>query len=94
MDLIIKNDVERIETMKLTRKILLISPFHFDIAIVRSLVSLANGGIEDKDRMLRVCLATLSEIGMFHSLFLHFVLKFLNIICFLSSNYVSFLHNI
>lgn len=66
MDLIIKNDVERIETMKLTRKILLISPFHFDVSIVRSLVSLANGGIEDKDRMLRVCLATLSEIGMLH----------------------------
>lgn len=65
MDLLNKNDVERIEAMKLIRKILLISSSNFDKSMARSLVSLANGGIEDKDRMLRVCLATLSEIGWF-----------------------------
>lgn len=51
------------EALKLIRKVLMLSPFDFDIAIARSLVSLANGGIEEKDRMLRVCLGTLLELG-------------------------------
>lgn len=53
------------EALKLIRKVLMLSPSDFDIAIARSLVSLANGGFEEKDRMLRVCLGTLSELGMF-----------------------------
>lgn len=63
MDLALKNDAERIEAMKLIRKALMLSPSNFSAAISRSLVSLANGGIEEKDRMLRVCLAILSELG-------------------------------
>lgn len=65
LDLALKNDVERIEAMKLIRKALMLSPTNFSAAISRSLVSLANGGIEEKDRMLRVCLAVLSELGRF-----------------------------
>lgn len=41
----------------------MLSPSNFSAAISRSLVSLANGGIEEKDRMLRVCLGMLSELG-------------------------------
>lgn len=58
-----KNDVERTEALKLMRKILLLSPSRFDVAMARSLVALANGGIEEKDRMLRACLAILCELG-------------------------------
>lgn len=60
----LKNDVERIESMKLIRKILLLSPSNFHISLGRSLVALANGGMEEKDRLLRICLATLCELGM------------------------------
>jgi rapamycin-insensitive companion of mTOR len=64
LDLVLKNDVERIEAMKLIRKILMLSPSNFHIALGRSLVSLANGVVEERDRMLRICLATLCELGM------------------------------
>lgn len=63
MDVVLRNDVERIQALKLIRKILLISTVKFDISLARSLVSLANGVGEDKDRMLRVCLASLCELG-------------------------------
>ncbi|KAJ8979985.1 hypothetical protein NQ317_016648 [Molorchus minor] len=64
LDLILKNDMERIEAIKLMRKILIISPSQFSMSMARSLVSLANEGTEAKDRMLRICLATLSELGV------------------------------
>lgn len=66
-----KNDGERVEVMKLIRRILALSAINFDKSIARSLVSLANGGVEDKDRTLRACLAILSEIGWYKSLFNH-----------------------
>lgn len=60
--MLLKNEIERIEAMKLIRKVLFLSPSNFDITMSRSLVSLANGGIEEKDRLLRATLATLSEL--------------------------------
>lgn len=60
--MLLKNEVERIEAMKLIRKVLFLSPSNFDVAVCRSLVAIANGGIEEKDRMLRATLATLSEL--------------------------------
>lgn len=66
LDLIQKNDVERVEAMKLIRKILTVAPSQFDISMARGLVSLANEGTEGKDRLLRICLATVSEIGLFN----------------------------
>lgn len=67
LDLVLKNDIERTEAMKIMRKILLTSPTNFHMAMARSLVSLANGGIEEKDRMLRACLAILCELGKLFS---------------------------
>ncbi|CAG9860535.1 unnamed protein product [Phyllotreta striolata] len=67
LDLILRNDAERIEAMKLIRKMLIISPSSFDVSLARCLVSLAYEGTEAKDRMLRVCLATLSELGVLNS---------------------------
>lgn len=53
--------------MKLTRKILLLSPLNFHVSLGRCLVSVANAGIEEKDRMLRICLATLCEMGVMNT---------------------------
>ncbi|XP_017771831.1 PREDICTED: rapamycin-insensitive companion of mTOR isoform X1 [Nicrophorus vespilloides] len=64
LDLAIKYDIERIEAIKLIRRVLLIAPNLFDKVLARCLVSLANGGVEEKDRLLRVCLAALSELGI------------------------------
>ncbi|XP_019772703.2 rapamycin-insensitive companion of mTOR [Dendroctonus ponderosae] len=60
----VKMDLERLESIKLIRKIVTLAPSKLDIAMARSLVSLTNEGTEGKDRMLRICLATLSEIGL------------------------------
>ncbi|XP_050303046.1 rapamycin-insensitive companion of mTOR [Anthonomus grandis grandis] len=62
----LKNDVERVEAMKLIRKMIHIAPKKCDISLARSLVSIANGAPEGKDRLLRICLATLSELGLFN----------------------------
>lgn len=62
-DLALKNDMERIQALSLIRKVLLLSASIFDVSMARSLVALANCGIEEKDRLLRACLACLSELG-------------------------------
>ena len=57
-----RNDMERVQALQLVRRMLLLAPTDVAPSIVRSLVSLANSGTEEKDRMLRPCLAVLSEI--------------------------------
>ncbi|KAK9881647.1 hypothetical protein WA026_017167 [Henosepilachna vigintioctopunctata] len=67
LDLSLRNDTERLEAMKLIRRIILLSPSNFHDSLARCLISLANGGIEEKDRMIRICLATLCELGVLNS---------------------------
>ncbi|XP_069677672.1 rapamycin-insensitive companion of mTOR isoform X2 [Periplaneta americana] len=62
LDLMLKNDVERVQALRLIRRMLVLAPKEFPISLARSLVSLANGAAEEKDRLLRSCLATLAEI--------------------------------
>lgn len=64
LDVVLRNEIERIQALKIIRKILILSPSNFDIALARSLVSLANGVTEEKDRMLRACLAALCELSV------------------------------
>lgn len=61
-DLSVHSDAERMQALRLIRRMLVLAPSTLSPGLVRSLVSLANGAAEEKDRMLRVCLATLSEI--------------------------------
>lgn len=49
---------------------LAISPEIISPMIVRSLVSLGESGVEDGDRMLRACLATLCEFGVLNPILL------------------------
>uniref|UniRef100_A0A1Y1M3X9 Rapamycin-insensitive companion of mTOR n=1 Tax=Photinus pyralis TaxID=7054 RepID=A0A1Y1M3X9_PHOPY len=67
LDLSLRNDMERIQALSLMQKILLLSPVDFDMGMARSLVALANCGIEEKDRMLRACLACLCELGVLNA---------------------------
>ena len=61
-----RNDMERVQALQLVRRMLLLAPTDVTPSIVRSLVSLASSATEEKDRMLRPCLAALSEICEYH----------------------------
>ncbi|XP_004525858.1 rapamycin-insensitive companion of mTOR isoform X2 [Ceratitis capitata] len=64
IDVLLKNDDERAQALKLIRKMLAISPTDINPVLVRCLVSLADSGIDDGDNMLRACLATLCELAV------------------------------
>ncbi|XP_055600389.1 rapamycin-insensitive companion of mTOR isoform X2 [Uranotaenia lowii] len=71
LDVLLKNEEERVQALKLIRKQLVIAPELVCPAVVRCLVSLGESGAEDRtvradreDRMLRACLATLCEFGV------------------------------
>ncbi|XP_065337651.1 rapamycin-insensitive companion of mTOR isoform X2 [Cloeon dipterum] len=58
------SDVERVQALRFCRRIIMCGPNLFPKELARSLVSLANGGAEEKDKILRVCLATLAELAV------------------------------
>lgn len=64
LDIVLRNEIERIQALKLIRKVLVLSAEDFHVALARSLVSLANAVTEEKDRMLRACLAALCELSV------------------------------
>uniref|UniRef100_A0A1A9W1W4 Rapamycin-insensitive companion of mTOR n=1 Tax=Glossina brevipalpis TaxID=37001 RepID=A0A1A9W1W4_9MUSC len=64
IDLMLKNDDERVQALKLIRKMLAISAIDISSVVVRCLVSLADTGIEENDNLLRACLATLCEFAV------------------------------
>ncbi|XP_012265528.2 rapamycin-insensitive companion of mTOR [Athalia rosae] len=67
MDLNLRNEIERIQALRLVRRILLLAPKHFSPALARSLISLTNGGIEEKDPIFRAFLAAVCELGVLNS---------------------------
>lgn len=67
MDVNLRNEMERMQALRLVRRILVLAPRHFSPALARSLVSLTNGGIEERDRAFRAFLATLCELGVLNS---------------------------
>jgi rapamycin-insensitive companion of mTOR len=62
LDVLLKNEEERVQALKLIRKMLSISSLHVSPALVRCLVALGESGTED--RMLRAYLAVLCEFGV------------------------------
>uniref|UniRef100_A0A1Q3G3F7 Putative rapamycin-insensitive companion of tor n=1 Tax=Culex tarsalis TaxID=7177 RepID=A0A1Q3G3F7_CULTA len=71
LDVLLKNEEERVQALKLIRKQLVVAPELVSAVLVRCLVSLGESGAEDRamgvsreDRMLRACLATLCEFGV------------------------------
>lgn len=64
LDLLTRNDVERVHALRLARKMLVTSRKYFSPAIARSIVSNINAGLEEKDNLLRAFLATLCELSV------------------------------
>lgn len=67
LDILLKNEEERIQALKLIRKMISISPELLSPSLVRCLVALGDTSMIENskpDRIVRACLATLSEIGV------------------------------
>ncbi|XP_046400699.1 rapamycin-insensitive companion of mTOR isoform X2 [Ischnura elegans] len=62
VDLVLRNETERVQALRLARRILCEAPRLFPPELICCLVCLANGGAEEKDRLFRAALATLAEI--------------------------------
>uniref|UniRef100_A0A1B0D905 Rapamycin-insensitive companion of mTOR domain-containing protein n=1 Tax=Phlebotomus papatasi TaxID=29031 RepID=A0A1B0D905_PHLPP len=70
LDIVLKNEEERVQALKLIRRMLILAPHLISPVIVRCLVSLGESGAEDGDRMLRSCLAVLCEFGVLNPILL------------------------
>lgn len=67
MDINLRNEMERIQALRLVRRILVLAPRYFSPALARSLISLTNGGIDEKDRGFHAFFSTLCELGVLNS---------------------------
>ncbi|XP_035210908.1 rapamycin-insensitive companion of mTOR-like isoform X2 [Stegodyphus dumicola] len=63
LDILLDNRIERIQALRLMRKVLNIDPHGFPCAFTYCLVSIANEGSQERD-MLRPCLATLAQLTL------------------------------
>ncbi|XP_043466868.1 rapamycin-insensitive companion of mTOR [Leptopilina heterotoma] len=67
MDVNLRTEMERIQALRLVRRILVLAPRYFSPALARSLISLTNGGIDEKDRGFHAFFSTLCELGVLNS---------------------------
>lgn len=61
LDILLDNRMERIQALRLMRKVLSLNPNKFPRAFINCLVSIINEGMQERD-VLRPCLATLSQL--------------------------------
>ena len=62
LDVLVDNMAERAQALRLCRRLLLIDPLFFPVALGRSIVALAFDGSKEKDRLVRASLAILAEL--------------------------------
>ena len=65
LDINLDNDIERLHAMRLIRKIMSVSPEAFPSSLLTVMVSIANDGNKERDKLAKACLASISEIGKF-----------------------------
>lgn len=64
LDILLDNRMERIQALRLMRKILCLNPDKFPRAFTSCLVSIIHEGMQERD-MLRPCLATLAQLSKY-----------------------------
>lgn len=64
IDIVLENRTERIQALRLVRKFLSISPRLFPPAFTRSLVAIAQDGLDEHDTLTRACWALLAELSI------------------------------
>nr|XP_027221348.1 rapamycin-insensitive companion of mTOR-like isoform X1 [Penaeus vannamei] len=67
MDIMLDNQIERVQSLRLTRKMLQVAPSLFPLALARCLVAIARDGAKERDRLLRSALATLNEMAVLNT---------------------------
>lgn len=55
--------MERIQALRVVRRLIRLGPSHCEAAIARALVAVPSASPDDKDRMMRAYLAALCELG-------------------------------
>ncbi|XP_067137023.1 rapamycin-insensitive companion of mTOR isoform X2 [Centruroides vittatus] len=64
LDIVLDNRIERVQALRLVRKLLCIDPQQFPRALTNCLVAIANDGIQERDILVKACLAALSELAL------------------------------
>ncbi|XP_062905684.1 rapamycin-insensitive companion of mTOR isoform X1 [Mobula hypostoma] len=58
------NEVERTQALRLVRKMITVNAALFPSSIANSLIAVGNDGLQERDRMVRACLAILCELAL------------------------------
>lgn len=63
LDVVLRNEMERIQALRVVRRMIRLSAGRCEASIARALVAVPSASPDDKDRMLRAYLAALCELG-------------------------------
>ncbi|MBN3289821.1 RICTR protein, partial [Polypterus senegalus] len=58
------NEVERTQALRLVRKMITVNAALFPSSITNSLIALGNDGLQERDRMVRACIAIICELAL------------------------------
>nr|XP_033788434.1 rapamycin-insensitive companion of mTOR isoform X2 [Geotrypetes seraphini] len=58
------NEVERTQALRLVRKMITVNASVFPSSIANSLIAVGNDGIQERDRMVRACIAIICELAL------------------------------
>ncbi|XP_069163639.1 rapamycin-insensitive companion of mTOR-like isoform X1 [Procambarus clarkii] len=67
MDIMLDNQIERLQSLRLARRMLQVAPSLFPEALARCLIAIARDGAKERDRLLRSALATLNEMAVLNT---------------------------
>ncbi|XP_062828531.1 rapamycin-insensitive companion of mTOR isoform X8 [Anolis carolinensis] len=57
------NEVERTQALRLVRKMITVNASIFPSSVTNSLIAVGNDGLQERDRMVRACIAIICELG-------------------------------
>uniref|UniRef100_A0A673I8A9 Rapamycin-insensitive companion of mTOR-like n=1 Tax=Sinocyclocheilus rhinocerous TaxID=307959 RepID=A0A673I8A9_9TELE len=57
------NEVERTQALRLVRKMITVNAQLFPSSLTNSLIAVGNDGLQERDRMVRACIAIICELG-------------------------------
>ncbi|XP_039203875.1 rapamycin-insensitive companion of mTOR isoform X1 [Crotalus tigris] len=58
------NEVERTQALRLVRKMITVNASLFPSSVINSLIAVGNDGLQERDRMVRACIAIICELAI------------------------------
>uniref|UniRef100_A0A4W5LZH8 RPTOR independent companion of MTOR, complex 2b n=1 Tax=Hucho hucho TaxID=62062 RepID=A0A4W5LZH8_9TELE len=58
------NEVERTQALRLVRKMITVNALLFPSSVTNSLIAVGNDGLQERDRMVRACIAIICELAV------------------------------